>query len=344
MIYRTYLGADLEVESDHCIVNQKKFFKEMLSGIDRKKCRIIFGCGFSSYEYTEDKKILVKTNKGNFNAKLLIDASGIDSPVMKKNSIKTTDDYYFTYAKIIDTDYIDPSKMVLLDIPFHDKYKLWFWMIPISSKRFVLASYYMTGKDIPLAHAKNNVERYIKMHSIKVLKSETKVGRLYWCDFQKTSFDNILLVGESANQGVPLNAYLFAKIFTFSRIAAEVAEEALKKDDFSGKFLKRYDRAWKKNVALSYSFNRIYASISKYLDDEETDLSFRVMQHLPAATLKRYETGGINRKDILLIHYSMLRYMKFSEIIKIFVKRPLFYLKSYMKLAAAYFLPFYVPD
>jgi len=339
IVYRTYLGTTAEKNSDYCVVDQNKFFKEMFLRINKENFDFLAGCKFISYNYSSEGGIIIRTSKGRFKSKILVDATGLSSPVLKRNNIKNSKDYYYIYSKIMETDYINPSKMVLLDVLFRDKYKVWFWLIPFSSKKFIIASYYFTKDHIPLKHASNNLKRYLKLHKIKAKTLETRVGVIHPCDFQKTYFGNILLVGESANQAVPANAYLFVKSLMFGKIAAKTAIEALYENNFSESFLKRYENKWKKKVGLSYTFEQMLGKIIYSFNDEDVDYSFMILDKVPDETVKRFETGDLTRKDILLISYYMIRYFKLGFLLGKFNQHKSFYLKRFLKLMYLFFNP-----
>lgn len=340
IVYRSYLGAYAEKDSDHCIIDQNLFFKEMFSRINKENFKFFNNCKFISYDYSDDGKILISTDKGIFRSKLLIDSTGVGSPVNKRNNIKPTKDYYYVYAQVLKTKYIDSSKIVLLDLPFHDIYRVWFWVIPLSSKKFILGSYYFTNKDVSTKHAQTNIKKYLRLNNMKVKKLEIKTGRVYFCNFQKTYFDNILLVGDSAGQGVPANAYLFAKSLMFSKIAAELVMEALRHNDFTSRFLKKYEKRWKRKVILGYEFNYVFEKVIRSLNDEEVDQCFKIINKLGGDIIKRFEIGDLRRMDMLFILYSILRYFELKSILRIFNRNKLFYTKKTLKLLYIFLNPF----
>lgn len=338
IVFRTYLGTTAEKDSDHCAINQDAFFKEMFSRIKKVNFNFLNNCRFISYEYDADKKIIIKTDRGNFKSKLLIDATGIESPVIKNKKIKFSEDYYYVYSKIFETDYIDRNKMVLLDVAFYNKYNPWFWVIPLSSKKFILGTYYFTNKDLPRNICENNIKNYIKQRNMKVRKTfKISVGRIHLSNFQRTYFDNIILVGESANQAVPANAYLFIKSLMFGKIAAEVAEDALKYNNLSSRFLKRYEQRWKREVALCYTFNQILGKVIKSLDNKEIDESFKIINKIDGQVIKRFEIGDLTRKDIILTLYHIFRHFKLNFLLNKFNQHKIFYLQKILKLVTLFF-------
>ncbi len=58
--------------------------------------------------------------------------------------------------------------------------------------------------------------------------------------------DNLIIAGDAAHHVNPIHGGGIPEAYMAGRIAAEVAAEAVKKNDFSRKFLKRYDQRWDK--------------------------------------------------------------------------------------------------
>ncbi len=58
--------------------------------------------------------------------------------------------------------------------------------------------------------------------------------------------DNLIIVGDAAHHVNPIHGGGVPEAYMAGRIAAEVAAEAVKRNDFSKKLLKRYDQRWEK--------------------------------------------------------------------------------------------------
>jgi digeranylgeranylglycerophospholipid reductase len=56
--------------------------------------------------------------------------------------------------------------------------------------------------------------------------------------------DNLIIVGDAAHHVNPIHGGGIPEAYMAGRLAAETAAEAVKKNDFSKKFLKRYDKIW----------------------------------------------------------------------------------------------------
>jgi digeranylgeranylglycerophospholipid reductase len=58
--------------------------------------------------------------------------------------------------------------------------------------------------------------------------------------------DNLIIAGDAAHHVNPIHGGGIPESYMAGRLAAETAAEAVKKNDFSKKFLKRYDQRWEK--------------------------------------------------------------------------------------------------
>lgn len=98
----------------------------------------------------------------------------------------------------------------------------------------------------------------------------------------RTSSAHVLLVGDAAAQVKPLSG---GGIFTGMRcaqLAAEVAHEALQRNDLSAASLERYDRAWRAELGAEFSRALYLRRVLLRLSDPDLD---RIVAALSAAEL-----------------------------------------------------------
>jgi digeranylgeranylglycerophospholipid reductase len=85
------------------------------------------------------------------------------------------------------------------------------------------------------------------------------------------STDRMLLVGDAARQVNPMNGGGIINGMIAGRIASETAAEAIRANDFSRKFLKRYDKSWR--ATLGQKMELMYAMKEKFLRVEDRKLN-----------------------------------------------------------------------
>lgn len=85
--------------------------------------------------------------------------------------------------------------------------------------------------------------------------------------------DNLMLVGDAARQVNPVTGGGLSNILVAGSIAGTVAAEAVKKDDFSNKFLKKYHKMWMKEKGnhqkVHYKLKQVFFDFS---DDELNEI------------------------------------------------------------------------
>jgi len=108
----------------------------------------------------------------------------------------------------------------------------------------------------------------------KILSSQVKIsyGRVPLQPRQKTYGDRVLAVGDAAGQVKPTTAGGIYYGFLGAEIAARVLHQALQRNDFSARFLSRYQREWKKRlgkeIRVGYWARRYYETLNdKQIED-----------------------------------------------------------------------------
>lgn len=93
--------------------------------------------------------------------------------------------------------------------------------------------------------------------------------------------DNIMLVGDAARQVNPITGGGIVQGMIAGNIAGEVAADAVKKGDFSAKFLNRYKKEW--DVKLGSTQNTMYSMKEKFMkmDDSFFNKLVSICQNIP---------------------------------------------------------------
>jgi len=87
--------------------------------------------------------------------------------------------------------------------------------------------------------------------------------------------DNLMLVGDAARHADPITGGGIANAMKAGYYAGKVAAEAVKKGDYSAKFLKRYDELWKKDFGKDLARERKLQQKLIKMDDETLNKIFR---------------------------------------------------------------------
>ncbi len=119
----------------------------------------------------------------------------------------------------------------------------------------------------------------------------------------KLSADRILLVGDAALQANPVSGGGIATGMTAGKIAGRVAAEAIKANDLSGSFLRRYEKEWDKVCGNAQNrYYRLKEAISK-LSDEQLNKTAHSLKDIPQkkqTLVKIFQTALIKQPALLV--------------------------------------------
>ncbi|MEM4364163.1 MAG: NAD(P)/FAD-dependent oxidoreductase [Candidatus Diapherotrites archaeon] len=188
----------------------------------------------------EEQLWLLKTNKANLKARIVIDATGVSSVVSRILNLNER------FQSVIGIQY----EMEGIERDGYLDFYLWpdlapkgyLWMIPKSNNR----------ANVGLVTEQKNKAKEFNDLFVKKMGWENKrivktFGGLIPSSgpLKKTYYDGVILVGDAAGFTSPLfegGSHLALKSGEF---AAIVAKEAIDKKDFSKEFLAKYEKLWK---------------------------------------------------------------------------------------------------
>lgn len=253
---------DAEKANELLIVLERKIFDRYLVKLAARAGADILVKTTATDIRREDNQVLISITrmgeKLNIKSKVVIGADGIESRVGKWMGIDTT----------LELDEIGSGAQYLItDINFNPD-----------------GSYFWYGKDIaPGGYAwlfpKGEKRANVGVGVIPSLAS--KCAKEYLDDFVRSKFgngkiiefvagayplkgpiktavaDNVMLVGDAARHTDPFTGGGIINAMKGGYLAGCVAEEAIKKGDFSSQTLKKYDELWKSDFGQMLQENRI---------------------------------------------------------------------------------------
>jgi len=119
---------------------------------------------------------------------------------------------------------------------------------------------------------------------------------------QDISGAGIMLVGDAAHHTNAISGGGIVNAMKAGRIAAAVAVEAVKKNDFSAAFLKKYDQLWHKKQG---SMNQIFYKLKESIENIDDQLLNKITHKLNKLPLKKHTIFNIF-KDVLVNKPSLL--------------------------------------
>lgn len=129
-----------------------------------------------------------------------------------------------------------------------------------------------TNIGLGIRSSKNTAYHYLKKYTSKLDATpvELNIGGVPLSGpIDKTYADGFLVVGDAAGQVDPVTGGGIHIAATCAKIAGEVASEAVKKEDISANFLKKYDDIWRNQFEEGLKLSLRYRKAADKLTDKE---------------------------------------------------------------------------
>jgi digeranylgeranylglycerophospholipid reductase len=210
----------------------------------------------------------------NLASNVVIDAEGCSSTLLKKTGLKTLQGSMVVKAIQAEVDRVDEIDGDMVEVYLGRKYAPGFfaWIIP---KRDASAK---VGLATWAGDPREYLRRFMKNHPVvskKLRKSGIKSLSLHPIPLggpvPKTYSNGLLVVGDAASQVKPTTGGGVIVGLSCSKIAGEVAYEAVKNSDFSETFLSRYQSRWKELVGFDLTVMRQIRKLLNRLSDDKVD-------------------------------------------------------------------------
>lgn len=133
-------------------------------------------------------------------------------------------------------------------------------------------------------YVKKFFERFIQSHPIASKKlRRSRIEEISYHQIPlggaipKTCLKNLLIVGDAASQVKPTTGGGIVFGLLCSKIAGEVAGEALSRNDLSEGFLKRYESLWRREIGLELAAMKKIRAFLNHIPEERIDKIFKKM-------------------------------------------------------------------
>lgn len=235
---RFFSGKDFfETESrDSIYVIDREKYDKFLAKKARKS-----GCNFSlSTRFLDFQNMSVKTNKKNYETKLLVGADGPNSSAAKSVGLKLPENKLFALQSTVEGNFES------------DAVELWFgsdiapglfgWVVPENES---MARVGLMANKNPNKY----FEKFLKKRVGNAKIKNTFGDFIRYGVIRKSVSDRALLVGDAATQVKPFSAggIIYGQIG--AKYCGKACIKSLESNDFSEKFLtKNYENQWKKEL------------------------------------------------------------------------------------------------
>jgi len=206
--------------------------------------------------------------------KLLIGADGVNSNVVKWVDLEGAKEIINALTFDIGSDIRD-GNFVNLMVSRSYAPGFFAWIVPINNKMVRFGMGISSNSNGLLKQCFNRLKQLnLKpfSHIFKNLNSNNiSVGKIPLGLIKKTYGDRVMIVGDAACQVKPLTGGgLYYGLISAKR-CAQVAVEALKRQDFSEGFLSKYQRLWEKDIGKEIKQGLRLRNIFLSLNDDDID-------------------------------------------------------------------------
>ncbi len=280
---------DLYNKSDAAVLDRKDFDYELgrLAGIAGAKVITmanVIGLLKGENEKIIGVRLLYQNKEYNINSKIVIAADGIESRIGRWAGINTTPkfDELEACAQYTMTDIdIDENRF---DFYFGEDIapEGYLWVFPKGDRTAnigvgVSGSY--SKKKKAITYLNEFVEKNFPNGSIV---NQTCGGVICSETLEHISTDGLMIVGDSAHQTNAISGGGIINAMKAGRVAADVSKQAVDKNDFSAKFLKKYDKQWYKvQGKMNHKFYLLNQAIDGITDKTLDDVTAKLNSQKP---------------------------------------------------------------
>lgn len=120
---------------------------------------------------------------------------------------------------------------------------------------------------------------------------------------EKTYTDGLLVVGDAAGHVDPLTGGGIHLATSCAKIAGEVAAEAIKMEDTSSEFLKRYEEGWEKEIGSIVKNSLKYRKVLDKLNDKELNALIRFLKGRDLDSITSRSLLGLIKESPSLVRH-----------------------------------------
>lgn len=217
----------------------------------------------------------IKTSEGKEAVcKILIGADGPNSFVRKCLSFPNPKEYLVGIGAEVEDTNLDPN-FVEIFLGKNIAPGFFAWIIPTNKDgtkaRIGLCTTEKTANNIKFYFNNMLNHRYTKpyLKDCKIVRNIS--GLIPVGIISKTYSDNVMIAGDAAAQVKPTSGGGLYPGLLSSNYCASVAIEALEKNNFSSKFLKKYQMLWQSEIGHELKIGMVLRSVFKKLSDKIID-------------------------------------------------------------------------
>jgi len=271
-------GLSFTVERDKAVANvvdRRLFDKVLAQQAEEAGARMELGFKVQGVERLKTG-ISVSGEEASYRAKIVIDAEGVSSRILKAIGLKPLDPTCLLTGLQMDLQGVDVDPEY---VEVHTGQRIapgfFAWAIPLGEHSA------RVGLACKGANPRELLERFIKDwlgHQRLPERGATRSGQIVTCGpIGKASSDNFLVVGDAAGQVKPTTGGGVILGGSCASIAGEVAAEAVNCGELSDTCLQRYESLWKKRFGKEFRTMLLARRAMNSLSDKAIDKIFKIV-------------------------------------------------------------------
>jgi len=257
------------------VINRAMFDKHLAQLAEKAGAKFLVGTRVESLLFDKSFVGGVSLRMGeNVTSKIVIDAEGCGSTLLKQIGLQTFDKSLVVNAVNCEVDHINDVEDDTVEVYFGQKYApgLFAWIIP------KLNGSAKVGLATRVGNPRELLRHFIQTHPIahkKLKRSVVKKPSYHLIPLggpiPKTYHNGLLVAGDAASQVKPTTGGGVIMGLTCAKIASETAYHAIQQNDFSQNFLSRYQQRWQHAIGFDMVIMRQIRLMLNRLSDSRLD-------------------------------------------------------------------------
>jgi len=257
------------------VINRRMFDEHLAQLAEKVGAKLLVGKRVEKLLVDKSSVHGVSLKNGEcLDSKIVIDAEGCASRLLKQVGLQTFDRSLVVSAVNAQVDHVDGLEDDTAEVYLGQKYApgLYAWIIPKKDGSAKVGLATKTGN--PREHLKHFLNEH-PVASKKLEFTDTKNPSYHLIPLggpiPKTYHNGLLIVGDAASHVKPTTGGGVVIGLTCAKIGGETAFQAVQRDDFSENFLTRYQQRWQKAIAFDMNVMRSIRLMLNRLSDPQLD-------------------------------------------------------------------------
>jgi len=209
----------------------------------------------------------------SINAKVVIDAEGVNSRLVKRMGLTPLKPECLLPAlqfELADVD-VDPA-YAEIHVGRKVAPNFFAWVIPLNGNSA------RVGLACKGTNPHKKLESFVRSRFDKYSRLSVSSGRIVACGPIPTTFnDNFIVVGDAAGQAKPTTGGGVILGGICASIAGSIAAEAVKSGIYTSNFLRKYEVLWKRRLGREFNIMCLARNIVNRLSDKTLDKIFKIV-------------------------------------------------------------------